>query len=150
MAYKGSIEVEHELEQVMTPAEVEKEFGLAPGTVRKAVERGFRCRRPDERTILIHRYDAEMRWGDAAERERWQSHYDVFVTKFEMALKGKYQLTSEEDLKLLEAIREAEAKFEETYLLEDQLNLIGAWEPVRQRAAEWADQHSPYRTKAAG
>jgi len=150
MAIKSSYEIERDLQQAMTPAEIEAEFGLSAGTVRKAVERGFRCRRPDERTILIHRYDAETRWGNAGEREMWQSLYDVFVKQFEMALRGEWEFSDAEDLKMLEDIRIATEKFETTYMLEDQLNLIGAWEPVRQRAAEWADQHSTYRTKAAG
>jgi hypothetical protein len=53
------------LDNVMTPAEIEKTFGLADGTVRQAIhqKRFMQFRRPDERTILIHRADAEARWG---------------------------------------------------------------------------------------
>lgn len=61
---------EWQLEQVMTPAEIEAEFGLAEGTVRQAVNRDtIAHRRPDERTILIHRNDAEARWGHWRKRE---------------------------------------------------------------------------------
>lgn len=53
-----------ELERVMTPAQIEKEFGLADGTVRQAIHHGRFARyiRPDERTILVRRVDAEARW----------------------------------------------------------------------------------------
>lgn len=51
-----------ELEAVMTPAEIEREFGLASGSVRNMLD-GIPHRRPDERTILIPRSYAEERWA---------------------------------------------------------------------------------------
>jgi hypothetical protein len=58
------MEVQEELAQVMTPAEIEREFGLADGTVRQAIFQGYftRYRKADERTILIRRADAEVKW----------------------------------------------------------------------------------------
>ncbi|MHC4617409.1 MAG: hypothetical protein ACYTEQ_06615 [Planctomycetota bacterium] len=61
-----SMKTQRELLEVMTPAEIEKEFDLQPGTVRQAVGRGVvPHRRPDERTILIRRRDAVVRWEKA-------------------------------------------------------------------------------------
>jgi hypothetical protein len=58
------MEVQEELAQVMTPAEIEREFGLADGTVRQAIFQGYftRYRKADARTILIRRADAEVKW----------------------------------------------------------------------------------------
>jgi hypothetical protein len=58
------IEVQRELSAVMTPAEIENEFGLAAGTVRQAIhhKRFDFYRKADDRTILIRRADAEKRW----------------------------------------------------------------------------------------
>lgn len=53
------------LNEVMTPAEIEREYNLAHGVVRNELVRladRMPHRRPDERTILIPRAWAEWRW----------------------------------------------------------------------------------------
>lgn len=56
------VEQYSELEEAMTPAEIEREYGLASGSVRNMLD-GIPHRRPDERTILIPRSYAEQRWA---------------------------------------------------------------------------------------
>lgn len=65
IAYVQSRINEYELEQVMTPAEIEEEYSLADGTVRQAINReSLSARKADDRTWLVHRNDAEKRWGN--------------------------------------------------------------------------------------
>lgn len=50
--------------QVMTPAEIERVFGLQPGTVRMAIRmKRIPARKSDDRTWLVLRADAERQWG---------------------------------------------------------------------------------------
>jgi hypothetical protein len=62
--YKTADSSRSALEEVMTPAEIEREYNLPAGTVRQAIRRGnFKLyRRADERTYLIRRIDAERQW----------------------------------------------------------------------------------------
>lgn len=59
---RPSAHEEYALYQVMTPAQIEREFGLSSGVVRNMLD-GIPHRRPDERTILIPRSYAEQRWA---------------------------------------------------------------------------------------
>lgn len=75
-----------ELTKAMTPAEIEREFHLAPGTVRQAVNRNsIPHRRPDERTILIHRADAVERWGKPRKIETRYTYYTIPLHDFTVA-----------------------------------------------------------------
>lgn len=56
------LELAH-LREVMTAAEVQKEFGLAEATVRQAIYRGTLPARKSGETWLVLRKDAEARWG---------------------------------------------------------------------------------------
>lgn len=58
------IEVIIALAEVMTAAEVQKEFGLAEATVRQAINRGTLTARKSGETWLVLRKDAEARWGN--------------------------------------------------------------------------------------
>jgi hypothetical protein len=98
--------------------------------------------------------------GEVSDRGMWESLYNVFVKQFEMALRGEYDITHPDDIPLLDQVRQAEDKWnqicqatDDQYLppeaLEAQLDLIVAWDKVRERAEEFADASCAYRKKAA-
>lgn len=57
------IEIQTELEDILTTSEAAKKFGIEPITVIKNIERGNIPARKSGGTWLIRRSDAEQRWG---------------------------------------------------------------------------------------